>query len=346
MPQQLREQVIDPDRIERALWGSITRPDPMYRPALAAIRHCRTMPGMMGAALRLRRWFLFLAERGVAVVDATQDDVQEFLGSMAHLAPSSAEVHLAHVRVMYEEALDRGIVAANPARRVRVGSYTPPVVVALELEQARALLAGIDADAEDPAYRLAARRDGALFALLLSAGPRSGELRGITWGDLELDGAVPHVRLYGKGRKFRTIRLPAVALAALRRYRDELLAAGIGLAPDDALAIGLSARDLAALRDPAARPLRSMSREALYMLVRDLLQAIGVEWPRVGSHRLRSTAATLAYLASGDIVGIQGMLGHDRIDTTRRHYILPADALAATPADRVALWPADGGEGR
>ena len=47
--------------------------------------------------------------------------------------------------------------------------------------------------------------------------------------------------------------------------RDELLAAGIGLAPDDALAIGLSGRDLAGLRDPAARPLRSMWRVALYM---------------------------------------------------------------------------------
>lgn len=345
MPQQLREQVIDPDRIERALWGSLPRADAMYRPALAAIRHCRTMPGMMGAALRLRRWFLFLAERGVAPAAATRDDVEEYLASMAHLAPSSAEAHLAHVRVMYDEALDRGIVAASPARRVRVGRYAPPVVVALELEQARALLAGIEADAADPSYRLAARRDGAIFALLLSAGPRSGELRGITWGDLELDAEVPSVRIYGKGRRHRVIRLPAVALAALRRYRDELLAAGIGLAPDDALAIGLSARDLAGLRDPAARPLRSMSREALYMLVRDRLRAIGVEGPRVGSHRLRATAATLAYLASADVVAIQQMLGHERLDTTRRHYILPADSLASTPADRVALWPADG-EGR
>ena len=332
---------MDWDKVEDSLWASITQRDPMYRPAIAAIRHCHTMTGMMGAALRLRRWFLFLADRDVRPVDATRDDVDDFLASMAHLAPSSAEAHLAHVKVMYDEAIDRDIVAANPARRATVGRYTPPTVTALDLEQARTLLRGIEADATDPAYRLTARRDYALFALLLSAGPRSAELRGVTWGDLELDADPPTVRLFGKGRKFRTIRLPVLALRALRRFRDELAAAGIPVGPADAIAIGLSTRDLPTLRDPVARPLRSMSREALYVLVRTRLREIGVEGSRVGSHRLRATAATLAYQASpGDIVALQMLMGHERLDTTRRHYILPAETLASTPADRVA-WELD-----
>ena len=75
---------------------------------------------------------------------------------------------------MYDGALDCEIVAANPARRATVGRCTPPTVPALDLEQARTLLRGIEADAADPSYRLTARHDDALFALLLSAGPSAG----------------------------------------------------------------------------------------------------------------------------------------------------------------------------
>jgi hypothetical protein len=70
---------MDWEKVEGRLWGTIARTDPMYRPAIAAIRRGRTMASSMGAAGRLRRFFVFLADRGVAPIDATCDDIDDYV---------------------------------------------------------------------------------------------------------------------------------------------------------------------------------------------------------------------------------------------------------------------------
>lgn len=337
MPLELPDHRMDWAKIEGGLWGSISRGDPMYRPAVAAIRRCRTMYGATGAAGRLRHYFLFLAERGIAPAEATRDDISDWVASFGSDHPANAECHLAHVKVMYDDAVERGVVARNPAARISVGRYTQQQLPALELDEVRCLLEGIRSELDEPGRRLVAARDLALLTLLVSVGPRSSELRAISWGDLRIDGDVPSVQLYGKGRAHRTIRLPAVAVAAVRVYRDVLIEHGITPGPEDAITIGLSARNQRALHDPASRPLPPMSKEGLGSLVRERLDSIGVTGARRGPHRLRATAATLAHLADAPVVAIATMLGHARVDTTVRSYIVPANALASSPADRVHL---------
>jgi site-specific recombinase XerD len=337
MPLELRENRMDWERVEGQLWGSIARTDPMYRPAISAIRRCRTMGGALGASRRLRRFFLFLADRNVAPVDATRDDIEDYIASFGPDHPANAGSHLAHVKVMYEEAVHRGVIAMSPATRLGVGSYSSAQAPALTLEQARQLLEGVHAALDEPGKRLVAARDLALLTLLVSVGPRNSELRAISWADLQLDSDPPSLMLFGKGRQHRTIRLPGIAVRALGQYRMVLEESGIAVGPEDAVSIGLSARNMPALRDPLARPLAPMSKEALGMLVHGHLESIGLSGPLLGPHRLRATAATLAHLADANVVDIAAMLGHRRIDTTVRNYIRPADALASSPADRVKL---------
>lgn len=337
MPLELPDQRMDWEKVEGRLWGTIARTDPMYRPAIAAIRRGRTMSSAMGAAGRLRRFFVFLGNRGVDPIDATCDDIDDYVASFGSDHPANAECHLSPVKVMYAEAVYRTIIATSPAGRASVGRYTQPHVPALELEQARRLLEGVRAELDDEDRRLVGARDLALLTILISIGPRSAELRAISWGDLRIDGDIPSVMLYGKGRAHRTIRLPLVAVSALRIYRDVLGESGITPGPEDAITIGLAARNRPALADPAARPLLPMSKEGLGYLVTDRLESIGVTGPRRGPHRLRATAATLAHLAGANVVDIGAMLGHSRLDTTVRNYILPANTLASTPADRVHL---------
>lgn len=337
MPLQLRDHEMDWERVEGQLWGSIARTDPMYRAAIAAIRRCKTMGGALGASRRLRRFFLFLADRHVAPLDASRDDIEDYVVSFGPDHPATAESHLAHVKVMYEEAVFRGVIAMSPAIRISVGRYSSVQPPALTLEQARQLLEGVRAGLDEPARRLVAARDLALLTLLVSVGPRNSELRAISWADLQLDSDPPTLMLFGKGRQHRTIRLPSVAVGALRIYRSVLEESDIAVGPEDAITIGLSARNMPVLRDPHARPIEPMSKEALGMLVRTHLASIGLGGPLLGPHRLRATAATLAHLADANVVDIAAMLGHRRIDTTVRNYIRPADALAKSPADRVEL---------
>ncbi len=175
------------------------------------------------------------------------------------------------------------------------------------------------------------------MAIVLSCGPRSAELRRLTWGDLGLDDERPTLSLFGKGRQHRTIRLPQVALQAVRGYRAALVAAGVTPGPSDALSVSLANQDMARLLDLASRPLQPISRAGMYHLVKGRMLQAGIEGAKVGPHRLRSTAATLAYLADADPISIQRMLGHARLDTTVRHYIRPAQNLQEAPGDRVVL---------
>lgn len=106
---------------------------------------------------------------------------------------------------------------------------------------------------------LAVLRDTPLFApvvVLLETGMRRGELMGLRWGDLDLDGgkvrierAIEKTMAHGlrvkppktkSGR--RTIALPVGAVTVLRRHLkaqlEHRIALGLGRLPDDAHAFG------------------------------------------------------------------------------------------------------------
>src|SRR5207302_3206922 len=83
----------------------------------------------------------------------------------------------------------------------------------------------------------------ALYVLAITTGLRQGELLGLQWEDVDLAGAVLHVRhtlheLSGRlwigepktRRSRRQVDLPAVAVAALRDHRERMMDEGH---PDD-----------------------------------------------------------------------------------------------------------------
>lgn len=96
-----------------------------------------------------------------------------------------------------------------------MGTMTPPVVPeqpvpVLTDDQLRALLASCEGKG------LVARRDMALFRLLIDTGGRLSEISGLTVSDVDLDEQVCQV--LGKGRKQRTLPFGAKTADALDRY--------------------------------------------------------------------------------------------------------------------------------
>lgn len=115
--------------------------------------------------------------------------------------------------------LSEGMIGADPFKNAD-GSYAvklpapelPDVVVIPD----EAVAAMLRTTREGKGGSFEDTRDYALMRVLLSAGPRAQELRGMRVEDVDLDGAA--IAVTGKGRKRRLIPLSEKAVQALARY--------------------------------------------------------------------------------------------------------------------------------
>lgn len=186
---------------------------------------------------------------------------------------------------------DAGALLGSP----KAHRTLPP---ALDVGEARALLeaAAIRADDGSPV----GIRDVAILELLYATGIRVGELCGIDVDDL--DRARRVVRVFGKGRKERTVPFGLPADRALGdwldRGRPALFATGAG----PALFLG-------------ARGGRIDQRTVRTMVHRRLADVPGA--PDLGPHGLRHTAATHLLEGGADLRTVQELLGHASLATTQ-----------------------------
>ena len=153
-------------------------------------------------------------------------------------------------------------------------------------------------------------RDVAMLELLYATGMRVGELCGVDVDDVDRDRNV--VRVFGKGRKERTIPFGHPAAAALDRWvatgRPGLARPGSG----PALFLG-------------ARGGRIDQRAVRTLVHRRLADVPGA--PDLGPHGLRHTAATHLLEGGADLRSVQELLGHASLATTQRYTHVTTDRL-------------------
>ncbi len=185
-----------------------------------------------------------------------------------------------------------------------------PLPSVLRADEARALLETPDAsDAETSPLVL---RDAAILEVLYATGMRVGELCGLDIDDLDFDRRV--ARVFGKGRKERTIPFGQPAADALTRWqrlgRPELVADGAG----GALFVG-------------ARGRRIDQRVVRELVHRRIAQVDGA--PDIGPHGLRHSAATHLLEGGADLRSVQEVLGHASLATTQIYTHVSTDRLRA-----------------
>lgn len=336
---------VRPDMIDHYLWGLLEPTDPFYRTIVAVMRRASTNASMAGVGQRVRQWLRWCKLSHLDPLAVTRDDVQDWLETKRHLSPETQKSLLTMLRGLYREALSRELVRRDPTAALRIGRYTPPETRALSLEEAQLIIDSIRVELRDPDRRLAAARDYLIFSTLLTMGPRASELRRLTFSDFRLSGTRPTAHIYGKFRQHHDVGTSALVREALDVYERALEDAGIEIAPEDpiCLAMGGNARD--AFYGPRGDGRRPMSGPAFYAIVRARLEQVGLSGRKMGAHRLRKTAATLAWRAGADPVDIQHLLGHARLSTTLEHYIAPEQRLDRTAADLIPLAPAGLREG-
>jgi len=176
-------------------------------------------------------------------------------------------------------------------------------------------------------------RDQALVLLLAQAGLRAAEVAALQVGDVTLSERKGSVQVRaGKGRRSRTVPLPAEARAALHDYLAERGDDG-HRATSGPAGLGRAAPLFPAQRGPlAGRPIQPPT---VGDVVTKYARLVGL--PDVTPHVLRHTYATAMLETSGhDLRLVQHLLGHSRIETTAR-YLKPS-AEAAEAAANGLSW--------
>jgi site-specific recombinase XerD len=172
-------------------------------------------------------------------------------------------------------------------------------------------------DASTPA----GRRDRALLLLMYNTGARVQELADLDIGDIQ-HGAVPVVRLLGKGRKHRCCPLWSRTLAAM----DRMLADR----PDDDAnqPLLVNARGRRLSRSGVAYVLRRAQTTADVTLTRAA---------RLSPHVVRHTTAMHLLQSGVDIATIAAWLGHAQLSTTHAYVEIDLRSKQAAIATESAL---------
>jgi site-specific recombinase XerD len=140
----------------------------------------------------------------------TRRDIETYLADMSERCkPSSVWTAWRHLKGFFTWLHSEGDISVNPMIGVTKPIVPPSEITVLAPQQVRALLA--TCKGTDPE----ARRDHALLAIMLDTGLRLSEVARLTIDDINEEGTL---RVFGKGRKWRTVALGTTSATALNRW--------------------------------------------------------------------------------------------------------------------------------
>ena len=241
------------------------------------------------------------AMRSRGVLELRNDEIRAFVASEHRrgLSPKSLQRRLSACRSFYLWLLKRGRIDANPADAIRAPKAARKLPQVLDVDEAVQLVEV----ATDAPLGL---RDRALLELFYSSGLRLSEVCALKWADLDF--AQGLVTVLGKGSKQRIVPVGSHARNALAALREE--AAG---QPGDFVFPGRGGAQI--------------SSRAVQLRMKKLAAQRGV-YKRVHPHLLRHSFASHMLESSGDLRGVQELLGHADIATTQIYTHLDFQHLA------------------
>ena len=239
-------------------------------------------------------------EQNADVIGLHAEQLRAFIASEHRrgMSAKSLQRRLSACRSFYRWLLKHARIAASPAAAIRAPKAPRTLPQVLDVDEASRLV-------EVPTDVPLGVRDRALLELFYSSGLRLSELCALRWRDLDLVEGLASV--LGKGRKQRSVPVGSHARAALAAWRAER--------PADA--------------DAPVFPGRNgpITPRAVQLRLSQLAQRQGL-FKRVHPHLLRHSFASHVLESSGDLRGVQELLGHADIATTQIYTHLDFQHLA------------------
>ena len=272
-----------------------------YLAHLSVERHlsANTVDGYRRDLRALVQW---MADAGIAGFSALGDEhLRTFIASEHRrgLSATSLQRRLSALRSFFQHLLKHDELGGNPAKGLRAPKAPRKLPQVLDADEMTRLV-------EVPTDTAIGRRDRAMLELFYSSGLRLSELCQLRWRELDL--AEGLVRVTGKGDKTRLVPVGSNARAALAEWKSE---------------------SAAALNAPVfpGRGGAPISSRAVQLRLRHLARQQGL-WKRVHPHLLRHSFASHVLESSGDLRGVQELLGHADIATTQIYTHLDFQHLA------------------
>ncbi len=243
----------------------------------------------------------WMADQNFSLFSLGRDELVAYRMYLAEqYAKTTASRMWAVARRLLDEAMQRGLLAHNPAEGIRgfkTGDDESPHR-ALQREEAKLLLDAIDR------HTALGKRDYALIMLLLRTGIRRAEVVALTIGDLVMEqGYYVAIIEHGKGNTRGFAKLPV----EVRQVIDDYLAAAgrEHAAPEAPLFVSFRKGD-----HPQEKPLHPNQVERI---VKQRAHAVGIA---MSPHGMRASFITLAFEGGADLALVQDGARHKDPRTT------------------------------
>lgn len=241
----------------------------------------------------------------------TRKQIRHYLAARHEmgLSPRSLQRHLSSIKAFLQSLLQQKQLSVNPAdglRAPRAGQLLPKPV---DVDQLQGLLDQALAPAPEN-ESVILLRDRAMLELLYGCGLRLAELIALDLEDLDFH--QQQIRVQGKGGKERLSPFGRKAEAAVKAW---LAVRGQWLKETSQPAVFLGRRG------------QRISRSVVQQRVARAGQEAGIP-DRLHPHRLRHSYASHLLESSGDLRGVQELLGHADISSTQIYTRLDYQHLA------------------
>ena len=248
------------------------------------------------------------------VLSITKEDVRRFLSEQSQTNGAVTRARkLSAIKSLFNYLDHEGIITANPVSGIEAPKLPEKEPTYLTQAEYQNLIATVRREAT-PFYL---SRDLAIVVLLLGTGVRLSELVGLTLDRVNLEHSGRSIKVRGKGNKERIIPLTDEVVATLEQY--------LKVRPD----VPSNHLFISRLGD-------ELHARSVYGLVKKYLKATGIKKMKMAVHSLRHTFGTSLMNSGVNIVVIQELLGHKKIETTRRYlHINSADLRNAV--DKLVL---------
>lgn len=241
---------------------------------------------------KLTPFLNFLAEKSITTAEQiTAHTVRQYLVKLERRGLKDITIlgYARCIQAFCNFLVKEELLVDSPMRKVAMPKVEKQIKKPFTRDDIAALLKACD----QGRYKL---RDRAMILCLLDTGLRASEFVAMNVGDVDQSGMV---KVMGKGKKERYVRLGARARKAMLRY----LAARDEARPGAPLWAGNKGR---------------LTTSGLFQVMKRTGKRAGV-WP-VGPHRFRRTFATWSAKAGIDAHSLRFLLGHETLDVAR-HYV-------------------------
>lgn len=240
----------------------------------------------------LRRYIAHLMDQSTRWADHPKH--KERVGG---LSPFTIAGHIRAVKRLFNWLEAEGVIAGNPARRIKTPHPKRREPKAIDLQDFLALLATTEGGG------VADRRDRAILLFLTDTGCRVGGLCNLRVQDVNFKAGLATVT--EKGSKARLVpftRPTAVALAAWLEVRPQDQGAWLFVS------LGNKTRG-------------KLSPNGVAQMLRRRARLAGVEG-RINPHAFRHAFAREFLLNGGDLASLADLLGHSSIEVTKASYAI------------------------